>query len=313
MTNSLIGQEQAVKLLQRSVKLKKIAPAYLFVGTAGIGKTLAVKTFTQLIFCQNVTEDKYFSIIKRLKTRNHPDILWVTPTYLHQGELITQAKAAEIGLKRKASPQIRIEQVRQIAQFVSRPPLEAPRQVIIIEDAHTMAESAANALLKTLEEPGKATIILIASASDSLLPTLVSRCQQIKFNSLSPADLAQVLHNNGYGEILEHPSIIAIAQGSPGKAIMAFDRLKKIPESLQQQLLQFPQNSLAALQLAKTITQELDTQTQLWLIDYLQYHYWELTRNTSILEQLLKTRQYLLSYVQPRLVWECTLLSFISL
>lgn len=312
MTDDLIGQEQALKLLQRAVILKRIAPAYLFVGAAGIGKSLAAKNFTQLILSTELSENKHFSLQKRLETRNHPDLLWVLPTYLHQGELISESKAAEIGVKRKSPPQIRIEQIRQIAQFVTRPPLESSCLVVIIEDAQTMAESAANALLKTLEEPGRATIILIASDTNSLLSTLVSRCQQIKFNSLSQTDLARVLHKNGYAEILEHPKIIAIAQGSPGKAITAFNYLKTIPESIHQQLLQLPPNSLAALQLAKTITQELDTQTQLWLVDYLQYHYWQLARKTQILEQWSKTRQYLLSYVQPRLVWECTLLSLIN-
>ncbi|MDJ0691137.1 MAG: DNA polymerase III subunit delta' [Xenococcaceae cyanobacterium MO_188.B32] len=311
MTDNLIGQEQAVKLLQRAVALKRIAPAYLFAGTPGIGKSLAARSFAQLIFCHDVAENKHFSIHKRLQTGNYPDFLWVMPTYLHQGELVTEAKAAEIGLKRKSPPQIRIEQIREIAQFVSRPPLESSRLVVIIEDAHTMAESAANALLKTLEEPGKAVIILIAPDANSLLSTLVSRCQQIKFNSLSQTDLTKVLQDNGYGEILEYPNIMAIAQGSPGKAIAAFDRLKTIPEGLHQKLLQVPQNSLAALQLAKAITQELDTQTQLWLIDYLQYYYWQLKRKVEVLEKLSKARQYLLSYVQPRLVWECTLLNIL--
>ena len=311
MAHNLIGQEQAVNLLRRAVALKRIAPSYLFVGSTGIGKSLAARNFTELIFCQDVTENKYLSIQKRLQTKNYPDFLWVAPTYLYQGELVTEAKAVEIGLKRKSPPQIRIEQIREIAQFVSRPPLEASRLVVVIEEAHTMAESAANALLKTLEEPGKATIILIAPDTNSLLPTLVSRCQQIKFKSLAHKDLIKVLQKNGYGEILEHPNIMAIAQGSPGEAIAAFDRLKTIPEDLHQQLLQVPQNTLAALQLAKTITQELDTNTQLWLIDYLQYHYWQLKRKTQIMEQLSKTRQYLLSYVQPRLVWECTLLNIL--
>ena len=310
--SQLIGQEKAVKLLQRAVALKRIAPAYLFVGATGIGKSLAAKSFTELLLCAELPENKHSSVKKRLQTRNHPDLLWVMPTYLHQGQPISEAKAAEIGLKRKAPPQIRIEQIRDIAQFVGRPPLESSRLVVVLENAQTMSESAANALLKTLEEPGKATLILIAPDTESLLSTLVSRCQRIQFNRLSQTDLAQVLQQKGYAEILEHPQIIAIAQGSPGQAIAAYQQLQAISQPLHQQLLQLPENPLAALQLAKKIDRELDTQTQLWLIDYLQYHYWQLERKSTIMEQLSKTRQYLLSYVQPRLVWECTLLSLIS-
>ena len=147
------GQDQATKLLQRAIELKKIAPAYLFVGAAGIGKSLAAKNFTKLLLCADLPENKHSLVEKKIQSRNHPDLLWVCPTYSHQGELLTEAEAAEIGLKRKAPPQIRIEQIRQIAQFVIRPPLEASRLVVVIEDAQTMAESAANGLLKTLEEP----------------------------------------------------------------------------------------------------------------------------------------------------------------
>ena len=68
------------------------------------------------------------------------------------------------------------------------------------------------------------------------------------------------------------------------------------------------QNPLQAIELAKTITQELDSSTQLWLVDYLQYCYWQQKRSTELMEKWEKTRSYLLSYVQPRLVWECALL-----
>ncbi len=81
-----------------------------------------------------------------------------------------------------------IEQIREITNFLSRPPLESSRSVVVIEQADTMTESAANALLKTLEEPGKATLILIAPSPSSLLPTLVSRCQHIPL-SLFPREL----------------------------------------------------------------------------------------------------------------------------
>jgi DNA polymerase-3 subunit delta' len=172
-----------------------------------------------------------------------------------------------------------------------------------------MTEAAANALLKTLEEPGKATIILIASSSDSLLPTLVSRCQRIPFYGLSQTDLKQVLQKIGQQEILEYPEIIAIAQGSPGKAIEAFTQLQNIPSDLLAKLKRSIDNPLQAFAMAKEIVQEIDSQTQLWLVDYLQYFYWQHSQSKRLIEQLEKTRQYLLSYVQPRLVWETTLLA----
>jgi DNA polymerase-3 subunit delta' len=125
--------------------------------------------------------------------------------------------------------------------------------------------------------------------------------------------LQKVLETKGYQAILSYPEILAIAQGSPGEAIASFNQLQVIPPHLLKQLQNIPQNSLAALQLAKEIERELDTQTQLWLIDYLQYYYWQKIREPTMMMQWEKARKYLLRYVQPRLVWECTLLMLFSL
>ncbi|MGK7896670.1 MAG: hypothetical protein AB4372_24385 [Xenococcus sp. (in: cyanobacteria)] len=150
---------------------------------------------------------------------------------------------------------------------------------------------------------------MIAPSSESLLSTIVSRCQPIPFQRLSPQDLQQVLENTDHQEILQHPELVNLAQGSPGEAIAAWAQLQTIPPNLRQKLKQIPKNNLVALKLAKTITQELDLTTQLWLVDYLQYYYWQKFYDPLIIKQWEDTRKYLLSYVQPRLVWECTLLS----
>jgi DNA polymerase III subunit delta' len=306
---NLIGQDKAIQLLQQAVKLNRVAPAYLFYGSLGIGRSIAARSFIQLLLTADLPTEKHSAIERKLKTGNHPDLMWVEPTYLSKSKLYTAQEAVVAGISLKTSPKIRIEQIRGITQFLNRPALEATRQVVVIEDSQTMAESAANALLKTLEEPGKATLILIAPDADSLLPTLVSRCQRIQFHGLSQANLQTVLNNNGYAEILEHPEIIAIAQGSPGQAIAHWSRLRAIPEDLLQQLKRSQLSPLDALGLAKTISIELDISTQLWLVDYLQYYYWQQGQQFALMKQWEKTRQYLLSYVQPRLVWESALLS----
>ena len=308
----LLGQEKSVELLSRAVELNRVAPAYLFCGSSGIGRTIAAKSFTRLLLSHNLPPQKFELTVKKLQTGNHPDLLWVEPTYQKGGELYTAAEAIERGLQYKTPPNIRIEQIRYIAQFLNRPALEATRQVVVIEDAQTMAEAPANALLKTLEEPGNATLILIAPDAESLLSTLVSRCQRIQFYPLSTANLQTVLKLNGYEAILEHSELIAIAQGSPGKAIAAWEKLQVIPEELLQQLKRSPQTPLEALNLARSVTTQLDTPTQLWLIDYLQYHYWQQQRRVSLMTTWEETRQCLLAYVQPRLVWECALLELCS-
>jgi DNA polymerase III subunit delta' len=304
--SQIIGQHRAIELLQETLKRDRIAPAYLFVGPDGVGKSLAAKAFSQCLLSLRLSPEKSASSQKRALEGNHPDLLWIEPTYQHQGRYYTAKEATAAGLKRKASPQIRVEQVREIAQFLARPPLEAQRSLVAIENAQAMTEGAANALLKTLEEPGRATIILLASNLDALLPTIVSRCQRIPFYRLASEEMERVLQQVNFADRAS-PEIIAIAQGSPGEAIAAIEQLQLIPESLRSQLNEPSPTPLAALELAKAI-ERLEMPTQLWLVDYLQHLYWQ-RRTKNLLELLEKTRQYLLAYVQPRLVWECTLLA----
>lgn len=310
----LIGQAQAIALLRRVVALQRVAPGYLFVGPAGTGKSLAALGFARLLLQPTPTGDgehgtsQWSVLARRIGDRNHPDLLWVEPTYLHQGQLLTSSQAAEAGLKRKSPPRIRLPQIREIARFLSRPALESPRSVVVIEQAERMAEAAANALLKTLEEPGKATLILMSPNQQALLPTLISRCQAIPFRRLSQADLAQVLAANGHSEILQSPEVLAIAQGSPGRAIESWQQLQSLPPELVAQVGKPPTTLRDALELAKAITQTLDTEAQLWLLDYLQHRYWHQGQAAeTAIASLEKARTYLLSYVQPRLVWEVTL------
>ncbi len=309
----LVRQNQAVELLTQAVIQNRVAPAYLFAGPSGVGRSLAARSFVEQLFCANVPTHKQQQIQHRLQLGNHPDLLWVQPTYLHQGQRLSAAEAATAGLKRKAPPVIRLEQVREIGQFLSRPPLEALRSVVVLEQAETMAEAAANALLKTLEEPGQATLILIAPSSESLLPTLVSRCQRIPFYRLDQVRMAQVLRQTGHEEILNQPLVLAIAQGSPGEAIASWQQLQTIPPELLQAATELPKSLRDALELARQIDKKLDTEAQLWLVDYLQHCYWRHflagALQRSPLQQLEQARKSLLCYAQPRLVWEVTLLA----
>lgn len=309
--DSLLGQAPAVELLTQALHRNRIAPAYLFVGPPGVGRTLAAACFIELLLSR---EGDTVARLQRVRQRNHPDLLWVEPTYLHQGKRLTAAEAEAAGLKRKAPPQIRLEQIREMTQFLSRPPLEADRAVVVLEQAETMAEAAANALLKTLEEPGRATLILIAPTLDSLLPTLVSRCQRIPFYRLSPEILAEVLQRAGSPEILHQPQILDMAQGSPGAAIAHWQQYQAIPAELLQALTEHPRSLRQALTLGRQIAKELEAEAQLWLIDYLQHCYWQQAPGLArpLLQRLEQAKQYLLAYAQPQLVWEVTLMGMVS-
>lgn len=301
----LLGQPQAVELLSQAIARKRVAPAYLFAGSRGVGRRVAAESFVELLF-----SDAHH----RVKQRNHPDLLWVEPTYLHQGKRLSAAEAEAAGAKKKMAPQVRLEQVREITQFLSRPPLESDRSIVVIDQAETMAESAANALLKTLEEPGQATLILLAPNAESLLPTLVSRCQKIPFHRLDRQVMAQVLAEAGYAEILQHPEVLSLAQGSPGAAIAHWQQLQTIPPEILQAVALLPQSLQEALTIAHQIAKTLDFESQLWLVDYLQSIYWQRSLSSSLLllQSLEKAKDYLLAHTQARLVWEVTFLAMMQ-
>ncbi|ESA34232.1 dna polymerase iii subunit delta [Leptolyngbya sp. Heron Island J] len=306
--NHIVGQSQAVELLVQAIIRQRIAPGYLFIGPAGIGRSLVATAFTTILL--HSPDGSSDNLKRRIQARNHPDLLWVEPTYLHQGKLLTVSEAQTAGLKRRGLPQVRLEQIRDIARFLSRPPLEAERSVVVIESAELIAEAAANGLLKTLEEPGQATLVLIAPDQQTLLPTLISRCQTIPFRRLGPSDMAQVLTTTDHIEILDYPEVLSLAQGSPGAAIASWQQLQTIPPDLLQQVSQPIRNIRTALELARQIVQTLEPESQLWLLDYLQQNRWQ-QGHAHGMEKLELARKQLLRYVQPRLVWEVTLMNLI--
>jgi DNA polymerase III subunit delta' len=305
----IIGQSQAVELLTQAIHAHKIAPAYLFAGAPGIGRKLVAKAFLSMLVADELGRGA-----GRKTLENHPDLLWVEPTYNHQGKFLTAAELLANGNELpKSRPQVRLEQVRNISRFLSQSPLELSRLAVVIEGAETMGESAANGLLKTLEEPGRGMLILLTPSKEVLLPTIVSRCQLVSLHRLSRDDLQKVLHNLGRSEILAHADILQMAQGSPGSAIECWDRLSHLPEGLAQ-LWEHPfETPRQCLEVAQRIDHALDGETQLWLLDYLQYRYWDTLGNPDVLKALEKAKSQLLAYAQPRLVWEVTLLKLLEL
>ena len=151
--SDLVGQPQAVSLLEAALSHERVAPAYLFAGPDGVGRRLAALRFLEGVL-QGGQDDRRER--RRLEARNHPDLLWVEPSYSHQGRLIPRSEAEEAGVSKRTPPQLRLDQIREVSRFLARQPLESPRGLVVIEDPEAMAESAANALLKTLEEPGHA-------------------------------------------------------------------------------------------------------------------------------------------------------------
>lgn len=312
----LQGQPLATLVLQSALDRQRLAPAYLFSGPEGVGRRLAALRFMEGVLSGGAPDPRER---RRLEERNHPDLLWVEPTYSHQGRLLTRSEAEAAGVNRRTPPQVRLEQIRDLGRFLARQPLESARGLVVLEQPEAMAEGAANALLKTLEEPGHGLLILLSAAPDRLLTTIRSRCQQIRFTRLPDAAMRAVLTQlpEGAGlqalEIAEvDPELMVLASGSPGALLEHVQVWGTIPEDLRQRLRTPPQTPLDALGLARDVCEQLEGEQQLWLINWWQTVLWRQQLNRVAVERLNRLRQQLLSFVQPRLAWEVALLTLIS-
>lgn len=309
----IIGQEQALRYLAAAIRKHRVTTAYCFVGSDGIGRGLTARWFAQAVLCERYPDGRVpcgQCLNCRLSQQgSHPDLLWIEPTYTHQGKRIPRSEAAEQTLQRRAKPQVRLEQIQELVTFVGRSPLRSSRSVVVIEGAETLAESAGNALLKTLEEPGSALLILMVTRLSQLLPTLVSRCQGIPFQRLTQAQVMEVIIPRLDPTLAQQQipeEVWQLAQGSPGLALEAVQQWQQIPPQMLQSLQAWPSTLTEALQLGRQVAKTLDVPAQLWLVDYLQLWHWQ-QRRPDIVHQLDRIQSQLKVYAQPQLVWEVNL------
>jgi DNA polymerase-3 subunit delta' len=183
-------QPRATDALRAALHAKQVHHAWLFYGPEGVGKELAALKLAQALTCPEAPWEGCgtCSSCKRLEKRNHPDVTWLMP----EEELVTRGLAGRSDFDHTPSRDIRIEQVRKLQERLSFRALESAHKVALIVTAHAMNPPAQNALLKTLEEPPRDTIIiLVSSAPDKLLPTIRSRCSKAQFGPLPAEFIAQ--------------------------------------------------------------------------------------------------------------------------
>ena len=194
----VIGHERALKILQRGLATGRIYHAYLFTGMQGIGKQLVARAVAKVLNCLQGGADacEQCRVCQRINKQTYPDVLEVSP----EGETV------------------KIQQIRELQRAIGFKPYEAQWRVVIVDGAERMTREAANALLKTLEEPPPQTVLILVSTTiEGLPPTVLSRCQQIHFNPLSPEEVRQVLtHHLQHGDV---DAPLLWAAGSPGRAL----------------------------------------------------------------------------------------------
>ena len=171
----IYGQEKAITFLKKIVASDTIAHSYLFTGTRGIGKTTTAIAFALSINCMDPVDGdgcKRCSSCKKIIDGNHPDLIFIEPDE-----------------DRKT---IGINQIREINRHLAFPPVLEGYRIIIVDPAEKMTAEAANAFLKTLEEPPPHNIfILNVRDPGELLPTIISRCQKVPFKPL-PTQISHI-------------------------------------------------------------------------------------------------------------------------
>ena len=252
MQNPIIGHQQIIEQLQRTVTSGRIAGAYLFVGPTGVGKETVARYFAQLIFCQQAAQPPVVCgtclACRKTDSGNHPDLQFIRP----EGSLL------------------KIGQIRELQRHVIYQPLEASRKIYILTDVDRMNPEAENCLLKTLEEPpASSVLILLTSNVQALLPTTRSRCQILQFHPMPTQELATILEDR-FSVAPEQATTLAIAaDGALGKALTQLEkgdpRTEEVPEILRET------DRLAAFRLAEGFKDNPETLGELvtWYRDLL--------------------------------------------
>ncbi len=205
-----IGHTLQFKAIEAQLHKGRLHHGFILSGEKGLGKA----TFARDIAAQIVDPNNAYASL--LKAGNHPDIL-----ILERPPKEAPAEGEKIAKDAERKRSISVEQIREMKPKVLSRPSMSERRVVIIDAADDLERSAANALLKILEEPPQGTsFLLISHSADRLLPTIRSRCQMLRFHALERADVEKILHRempqlsaNEYDICLEQ------AEGKPGQAI----------------------------------------------------------------------------------------------
>ena len=204
----ILGQDRALSQLRLAWRDGRLSQAYCFFGPAGVGKRTAALALAQAVNCL-ARPGSASAVVgadacgtcpacRKIATGVHPDVTEVGP----EGKTV-----------------ITIDQVREVTMRAALHAYEGKTKVFILNPAELMQEPAANAILKTLEEPVGATLfILVTGAPSALLPTILSRCQMVRFDPLGEGPLREILLRSGRTPE-EAAAAAALAGGSAERAL----------------------------------------------------------------------------------------------
>ena len=215
---AIYGNQQALARLERAALSDAVSHAWLLTGPSGIGKTTLALEFARLLQCTGrapTDGDPCGACPSCLKIAHgaHPDVTMVEP--------------------KKDERTLKVEIVRDMIRMASLAPTEGRWRIFVIPDIERMALAGMNALLKTLEEPAPQVILLLTSSEpETLLPTVLSRCQIVPMLPLSPDEVARALSERWQVSDAEARALAGLANGRLGWAVRATEK----PELREQRI-----------------------------------------------------------------------------
>jgi DNA polymerase-3 subunit delta' len=219
MFDHLIGNQRVKDILRRMLKSGRVPGALLFVGEDGVGKKLFALELAKALNCHSPKDieacDRCSSCV-RISQSKFPD--YAEPD--DNKKRLIRSEHPDVALARPYNRIIRIGPMRELEQEANFRPFEGKARLFLVEEAHRLNENSSNALLKTLEEPPVTShLILITSRPASLLPTIRSRCQWVRFGPLSPAEIEAHLLKGKQVSPADARLLAFVARGSIGRAL----------------------------------------------------------------------------------------------
>ncbi len=208
----IVGHEWAVRSLRRAVASDTISHAYLLTGPPGVGKMALTRALAAALLCQAAAEMRPCGDCRACRlvaSSNHPDLRIV--------------ESERVGAR------LKIAQVRELQHQLALTPVEGRWRIAVLRRFEEATTSAANALLKTLEEPPAYVVLaILASDADRLLPTIISRCQQVPLRPLPVALVQQVLAERWNAKPEQAELLAHLSGGRLGWAVRALNDKKTL-------------------------------------------------------------------------------------
>ncbi len=307
--NNFFLNEKVNTCLKNIIKNKSFANGYIFYGPEGVGKKQTALQFIKEIFKQYSPSE---NVEEKIENNNHPDFLIIEPSSFLEAKKSTSSNVEKT--TKNGSKRIKIAQIRNIKNFLGQKSINSKKKIVLIIDAHLLNEAASNCLLKTLEEPSNGIFILLTSKLNILLDTIISRCQIIRFRSFSKKQINSFLKDNletskfNINKKLNIQDLINSANGSPGQLLKNIEIWNELSDEITCKLDSPLKSSLEILEISKLISEQLDIDQQISLVNFIQIIWWRKTKSYTLVKKLENLKFHLKSNIQPRLAWELTFL-----